>query len=102
MAFNISRFLPIAVIAMIATVFFMEPVLAQNASGGLAGAESALNKIVGILTGNVARLIAIIACILIGLAFMFGFVDLRTVGYFIIGTIIVFGATEVVDLLKTK
>jgi len=101
MAFNISRFLPIAVIAMIATVFFLESALAQGA-GGLAGAESALEKIVGILTGNVARLIAIIACILIGLAFMFGFVDLRTVGYFIIGTIIVFGASEVVDLLKTK
>jgi len=101
MAFNLLRFFPVALFAMMVTVLFMEPALAQSA-GGLAGAESALNKIVDILTGNVARLIAIIACILIGLAFMFGFVDLRTVGYFIIGTIIVFGASEVVDLLKTK
>jgi len=101
MVLKISHLLPLALIATVITVFFMEPALAQGA-GGLAGAESALNKIVDILTGNVARLIAIIACILIGLAFMFGFVDLRTVGYFIIGTIIVFGAKEVVDLLKTS
>jgi len=101
MVLTLSRFLPVALLAILGTVLFMEPALAQGA-GGLAGAESALEKIVGILTGNVARLIAVIACILIGLAFMFGFVDLRTVGYFIIGTIIVFGAKEVVDLLKTN
>jgi len=101
MNFRLLRFLPLAMVAVFLSLFIMEPALAQGA-GGLAGAESVLEKIVGALTGNVARLIAIIACIIIGLAFMFGYVDLRTVGYFVIGTIIVFGAREIVDLLKTS
>ncbi|MDH2092617.1 MULTISPECIES: TrbC/VirB2 family protein [Agrobacterium] len=91
------RFLPL----MLAVVFFSavmaEPAFAQS----LGGAESILETIVDALTGNIARLIAIIACILVGFGFLFGFVDLRTVGYFIVGAIILFGAREIVDLLNS-
>ncbi|MBB3948407.1 type IV secretion system protein VirB2 [Rhizobium skierniewicense] len=91
------RFLPL----MMAVVFFsavmVEPAFAQS----LGGAESILETIVDALTGNIARLIAIIACILVGFGFLFGFVDLRTVGYFVVGAIILFGAREIVDLLSS-
>jgi type IV secretory pathway VirB2 component (pilin) len=70
------------------------------AAGSLSGAQSVLQSIVDVLTGDIARLVAIIACVVIGFTFMFGYVDLRTVGYFIVGVIILFGATEIVDLLK--
>lgn len=53
-----------------ATVFslaLIEPSLAQ--AGGI---ESVLQNIVNMLQGNVARLLAIIAVIIVGIAWMFG------------------------------
>ncbi|NNU63384.1 TrbC/VirB2 family protein [Ochrobactrum soli] len=95
MSISAQRFLPMAIIALFFSVLFVEPAAAQS----LGGAENILNTIVNALTGNIARLIAIIACIIIGFAFLFGYVDLRVVGYFVVGAIIVFGAKEIVDLL---
>ena len=95
MSISASRFLPLAIVALVFSVLIVEPAAAQS----LGGAENILNTIVTALTGNIARLIAIIACIIIGFAFLFGYVDLRTVGYFVVGAIIVFGAKEIVDLL---
>ncbi|WP_285295579.1 TrbC/VirB2 family protein [Aureimonas altamirensis] len=89
------RFLPTLLVAMTVSAFMVEPALAQS----LGGAESILESIVDALTGNIARLIAVIAAVVIGLAFLFGYVDLRVVGYFVVGAIIVFGAREIVDLL---
>jgi len=94
MSISAQRFLPMAIIALFFSVLFVEPAAAQS----LGGAENILNTIVNALTGNIARLIAIIAFI-IGFAFLFGYVDLRVVGYFVVGAIIVFGAKEIVDLL---
>jgi len=91
------RYLPVALFALIFSVVLVEPALAQS----LGGAENILQTIVDALTGNIARLIAIIACIIIGFAFMFGYVDLRVVGYFVVGAIILFGAAEIVDMLRT-
>lgn len=90
------RLLPLLLMAAILSVVLVEPAAAQS----LGGAESILETIVDALTGNIARLIAVIACIFIGFAFLFGYVDLRTVGYFVVGAIIVFGAREIVDLLS--
>lgn len=91
------RILPVLMLALAFSVVLVEPAAAQS----LGGAESILETIVNALTGNIARLIAVIACIIIGFMFLFGYVDLRVVGYFILGAIIVFGAREIVDLLSS-
>lgn len=83
-------------LALILAIVFVEPALAQS----LGGAETLLQRIVSALTGNIAISIAVIAAILIGIGFWFRFVDLRTIGFFVVGCIIVFGAREIVDLLR--
>lgn len=96
MNFRVLRIvLPLALLAAVMSVLLVEPAAAQD----LGGAENILQNIVDALTGNIARLIAIIAAIVIGFAFLFGYVDLRTVGYFIVGCIIIFGASELVDMM---
>lgn len=89
--------LPLALLAVVFSVALVEPAAAQS----LGGAETIFQNIVDALTGNIARLIAIIAAIIIGFAFLFGFADLRIVGYFIVGCIIIFGASELVDMLAS-
>lgn len=88
---------PLVFVAVAFSVVMVEPAFAQS----LGGAETILQTIVDALTGNIARLIAIIAAVVIGFAFLFGYVDLRTIGYFIVGCIILFGAAEIVDLVAT-
>ena len=71
-----------------------DPALAQTAN-----IEAVLQNIVDMLTGNVARLLATLAVIIVGIAWMFGYLDLRKAAYVVLGVAIVFGATEIVDLL---
>ncbi|HEV7283851.1 MAG TPA: TrbC/VirB2 family protein [Kaistia sp.] len=92
-----ARIRPFATIAMMATVFslaLIEPSFAQ--AGGI---ESVLQNIVNMLTGNVARLLAIIAVIIVGIAWMFGYLDLRKAAFVVLGIGIIFGATEIVSTL---
>ncbi|KEC69648.1 major pilus subunit of type IV secretion complex (VirB2) [Rhizobium leguminosarum bv. phaseoli CCGM1] len=51
------------------------------------------------LTGNIARLLAVIAVIIICIAWMFGYMDLRRAGFWIIGIGGIFGATELVNTI---
>ena len=51
------------------------------------------------LTGNVARLLATLAVIIVGIAWMFGYLDLRKAAYVVLGVAIVFGASEIVSTL---
>lgn len=69
------------------------------AAGGLGNIENVLKNIVDTLTGNVARLIATIAVILVGLAWMFNMVDLRAAAMVVLGIAIVFGAAEIVSMM---
>ncbi|WP_266064348.1 TrbC/VirB2 family protein [Brucella intermedia] len=92
-----ARIRPFATIAMMATVFslaLIEPSFAQAS-----GIESVLQNIVNILQGNVIRLLAVIAVIIVGIAWMFGYLDLRKAAYCVLGIGIVFGATEIVNTL---
>ena len=73
----------------------IEPAFAQ----ALGGVENVLQNIVDTLTGNVARLIAIVAVIVVGLAWMFNMVDLKAAGMVVLGIAIVFGAAEIVTML---
>jgi type IV secretory pathway VirB2 component (pilin) len=81
-------------IAGVLTLTLVEPALAQAAN-----IEGVLQKVVDMLTGEVARLLAIIAVIVVGIAWMFGYLDLRKAAYVILGVAIVFGASEIVSTL---
>ena len=71
-----------------------EPAFAQSA-----GIETVLQNIVDLLTGNIAKLLAVIAVIIICIAWMFGYMDLRRAGFWIIGIGGIFGATELVNTI---
>ena len=74
-------------------------VMAQPAFAQAAGIETVLQNIVDLLTGNIARLLAVIAVIIICIAWMFGYMDLRRAGFWIIGIGGIFGATELVNTI---
>ena len=78
-----------AIVAMLA-----EPAFAQAA-----GIESILQNVVDMLTGNVFRLIATIAVIIIAIAWMFGYMDLRRAGYWIVGIGVIAGSSELVNTI---
>ncbi|MBY5410912.1 Type IV secretory pathway AvhB2 protein [Rhizobium leguminosarum] len=73
--------------------------LAEPAFAQAAGIETVLQNIVDMLTGNIARLLAVIAVIIICIAWMFGYMDLRRAGFWIIGIGGIFGATELVNTI---
>lgn len=92
-----SRIRPIAIPAVMAAAIIaamIEPAFAQAA-----GIETVLQNIVDMLTGNIAKLLATIAVIVICIAWMFGYMDLRRAGFWIIGIGGVFGATELVNTI---
>lgn len=88
-----SLTLLLAMSAVIA-VGWSEPALAQAAN-----IQGMLQNIVNALTGEIARLLAIIAVILVGLAWMFGALDIRRAGIVLVGIAIVFGASELVGTI---
>jgi len=91
------RMRSIATSAIMTTIIFatlVEPAFAQAA-----GIESILQNIVDLLTGNIFKLIATIAVILIAVAWMFGYMDLRRAGYWIIGIGVIAGSSELVSTI---
>jgi len=84
---------PVTMAAVLA-LLVVEPALAQTAN-----IEGVLQNIVTMLTGNVARLLATLAVIIVGIAWMFGYLDLRKAAYVVLGVAIVFGASEIVSTL---
>jgi len=74
-------------------------ILVESAFAQAAGMESILQNIVDLLTGNIFRLIATIAVILIAIAWMFGYRDLRRSGYWIIGIGVIAGSSELVSTI---
>jgi type IV secretory pathway VirB2 component (pilin) len=81
-------------ICLVLSIGLVEPAFAQTAN-----LEGVLQNIVNMLTGNVARLLATLAVIIVGIAWMFGHLDLRKAAYVVLGVAIVFGASEVVSTL---
>lgn len=92
---TLNRLLPLLCFGFVTYVTMTEPAAAQ----ALGNVENVLQNIVDSLTGNVARLIATVAVILVGLAWMFNLVDLRAAGMVVLGIAIVFGSAEIVNLL---
>lgn len=92
--FRIRTVFASAVMAAAIVVMMVEPAFAQAA-----GIETVLQNIVTMLTGNIAKLLAVIAVIVICIAWMFGYMDLRRAGFWIIGIGGIFGATELVNTI---
>ena len=86
--------LVITAISAVALVALIEPAAAQSAN-----VEKVLQNIVTALTGNIAKLLATLAVILTGLAWMFGYMDLRRAGMVVMGVAVLFGASELVGTL---
>lgn len=81
---------------VLATAVLTEPAFAQSGGGGI---EHVLQQIVTMLTGNVAKLLATIAVIIVGIAWMFGHMDARKAGWLILGIGVVFGASTLVNMI---
>ena len=74
------------------------PAFAQSSSvGGNIGAF--IENIIELLNSSVIRGLAIIAIIITGIAWMFGHLDMRRAGTVVIGIIVIFSATAIVDLI---
>lgn len=78
------------------TAIAIEPAFAQ--AGGV-NIEGVLQNIVDMLTGTVARLIAILALVLTGFAWMFMGLDIRKAGMIVAGIALVFGAPQIVSMM---
>ena len=87
----------LGLVAITLTIALAEPASAQTAN-----VEKVLQNIVDALTGNIAKLLATLAVIITGLAWMFGYLDLRRAGFVIMGVAILFGASEIVGTLTGK
>ncbi len=74
-----------------------EPGLAQ--AGGTGSAETMLQAIVTFLTGNVGKLLAVVALIATAISWMFGAIDLRQAGSVFIGIVVLASAKTFVDLI---
>lgn len=89
----LRRYGAIGLMAGLLSLVLFEPALAQTAGSNV---EGFLQNIVDMLTGNIARLIAIIAVVLLGFSVMFGLLDIRRAGVIILGIVVVFSAAWIV------
>nr|WP_314434001.1 TrbC/VirB2 family protein [uncultured Brevundimonas sp.] len=80
-------------IAALTLAFSAQPALAS------ANVEGLLQNVVDMLTGNTARLLAILAVVVVGILWMFGLFDLRRAAIVVLGIVVVFGAAEIVNLI---
>ena len=97
MTFSRRHATVLTLLALVAMTALIEPAAAQTAN-----VEMVLQNIVDALTGNIAKLLATLAVIITGLAWMFGYLDLRRAGFVIMGVAILFGASEIVGTLTGK
>ena len=83
----------VGAIAIATSLIVVQPALAS------ANVEGLLQNVVDMLTGNTARLLAILAVVVVGILWMFGLFDLRRAAIVILGIVVVFGAAEIVGLI---
>lgn len=80
-------------IALAASLVLVQPAFAS------ANVEGLLQNVVDMLTGNTARLLAVLAVVVVGILWMFGLFDLRRAAIVVLGIVVVFGAAEIVNLI---
>ncbi len=87
-----KRIATAAWLGALSVAFSARPAFAQDVEG-------LLQNVVDMLTGNTARLLAVLAVIVVGVLWMFGLFDLRRAAIVVLGIIVVFGAAEIVGLI---
>lgn len=85
--------LALAVVA--GALLLTEPAWAQ--AGGAGNITTFLQNIVNIITGTAGKLIAVIAIAIVGIAWMLGAASARTAGGVVLGVMLVFSASWLVD-----
>ena len=88
-----------AVIAAIATVFASLPIVAYAQDA--APVEGVLDWFVGVLQGNLARSVAIVAVCFLGFMFLTGRMMWNVAFSIIVGIAIIFGAATLVDAMRS-
>ena len=83
--------LAICIMSFAVSILATEPAYADIAS--------VLQNVVTLLTGQVARSLAIIAVIATGIAWMFGHMDLRRAAFVVLGIALIFSASEIVSTI---
>ena len=89
----LRRACAVGTVALAVSLLSVGPAFAQ------ANVESLLQNVVDLLTGNTARLLAVLAVVVVGILWMFGLFDLRRAAIVVLGIIVVFGAAEIVNLI---
>ena len=85
--------------AAAATIAGAASLAACAAAFASANVEGLLQNVVDMLTGNTARLLAVLAVVVVGILWMFGLFDLRRAAIVVLGIVVVFGAAEIVNLI---
>ena len=89
-----------AALAGVVALACAHPALAQSTGSGVGGnIGTFIQNIVDLLNNNIIRGLAVIAVIVTGVAWMFGHLDMRRAGTVVIGIIVIFGASTIVDLI---
>ncbi|MET4682651.1 TrbC/VirB2 family protein [Brevundimonas faecalis] len=83
----------LGLIVGVSSLLLVQPAFAS------ANVEGLLQNVVDMLTGNTARLLAVLAVVVVGILWMFGLFDLRRAAIVVLGIIVVFGAAEIVNLI---
>lgn len=91
-----QRFALVCLLAIILNVAFAFSV-PDPASAGVA---EAIDKIIEYINSRVARSLAILAVMLLGMGWWFGQIDWKRAGGIIFGVGVVFGAAEFVDMIR--
>lgn len=79
-----------------ASVLAAGPAHAQAVGGDIGGF---IQNIIDLLNSGIVRGLAVLAVIVTGIVWMFGQIDLRRAGTVVIGIIVIFGASTIVDLI---
>ena len=82
-----------------ATALLATPAFAQTGGGVGGDLGGFIQNIIDLLNSGVVRGLAVLAVIITGIAWMFGQVDLRRAGTVVVGIIVIFGASTIVDLI---
>jgi type IV secretory pathway VirB2 component (pilin) len=72
------------------------PAFAQSVGGDLGGF---IQNLIDLLNSGIVRGLAVLAVIITGIVWMFGQIDLRRAGTVVVGIIVIFGASTIVDLI---
>ncbi|WP_208440022.1 TrbC/VirB2 family protein [Bartonella raoultii] len=92
-----QKWLTTVLMLFIAFLALSDPAFAAEGFGKV---ETALQKIVDTLNGPIATSIATIAVAGIGLAWIAGYVEMRKAFFVCVGIGIIFGAAQIVSMLK--